>query len=251
VPESERRRVVREVLELVNLEGLEERYPSQLSGGQQHRVALARALAIKPDILLLDEPLSNLDLKLRIQMRVEIKRIQRELKITTIFVTHDQTEALSMSDRIAVMNNGRIIQMGTPSEVYNRPLTPFVADFIGEANVIKCRVRRREDKLVLEACGSTLVANAEHADPGRTPGEVQIAVRPEWMRIVDEDNNETNTINGTIESVDFIGSITRYFVRTDDGTLIRVDEVGSDTPRSVGARIKVYVPPGRIVFLRS
>ncbi|HET7714390.1 MAG TPA: ABC transporter ATP-binding protein [Bauldia sp.] len=137
VPRAERRRAARDMLDLVKLSGLEERRPAALSGGQRQRVALARALVVKPKVLLLDEPLGALDLKLREQMQVELKALQREVGISFVYVTHDQGEALSMSDRVAVFNQGRIVQIGTPTEVYERPATRFVADFVGGSNVIE------------------------------------------------------------------------------------------------------------------
>src|SRR5512136_1057502 len=150
---------VNKVLDLVHLEGYGNRAPTQLSGGQQQRVALARALIMEPKVLLMDEPLSNLDAKLREQMRTEIRRIQKRLGITSVYVTHDQVEAMTLSDQVVVMNQGRIEQIGAPSEVYRKPQTRFVADFIGRANFVQATVRgRRDGQLVLDALGATLTA---------------------------------------------------------------------------------------------
>ncbi|MFZ1551370.1 MAG: ABC transporter ATP-binding protein, partial [Anaerolineae bacterium] len=158
-PRDEIKRRVARVLELVELTGLENRAPNQLSGGQQQRVALARALVMEPKVLLMDEPLSNLDAKLREQMRTEIRRIQKRLGITSVYVTHDQVEAMTLSDQIVVMNQGQIVQIGTPDEIYRRPRTRFVADVIGQANFIEGAVRqRRGDHLVIETLGGVLAA---------------------------------------------------------------------------------------------
>ncbi|MGC8782527.1 MAG: ABC transporter ATP-binding protein, partial [Anaerolineae bacterium] len=177
-PQSEIKRRVAQVLELVELTGLENRAPNQLSGGQQQRVALARALVMEPKVLLMDEPLSNLDAKLREQMRTEIRRIQRRLGITSVYVTHDQTEAMTLSDRIVVMNQGRIEQIGRPTEVYRRPRTRFVADFIGRANFIEATVRGQENgTLITDALGAVLRAPAPEGV--LRPGDrVTLVVRP-------------------------------------------------------------------------
>jgi len=207
LPENEIRRRVRSMLETVGLAGMEERYPRQLSGGQQQRVALARALVIEPDVLLLDEPLSNLDLKLRLQMRKEIRRIQKRLGITAIYVTHDQGEALSMSDRVAVMNRGRIIQMGTPTEIYERPADSFVADFIGEANLIEGRVEIVEGVRVGIRIGDTLLETVENHLRLRVGDEVFVVARPERIRPSKEG------IEATVEDAEFLGQIRRYYLR--------------------------------------
>src|SRR5436189_3913294 len=160
----------------VNLTGLEDRYPGQLSGGQQQRVALARALVLSPDILLLDEPLSNLDAKIRVQVRAEIRSLQQELRITTIYVTHDQEEALSLSDRVAVMKDGRVLQVGAPKELYERPRTRFVADFVGTNNLVPGEVQeRRGDQLVVD----TALGRLRAIPSGAVGGRCVLAIRPE------------------------------------------------------------------------
>jgi iron(III) transport system ATP-binding protein len=181
--QDEIRRRVGKVMELVELTGLENRQPNQLSGGQQQRVALARALVMEPKVLLMDEPLSNLDAKLREQMRTEIRQIQQRLGITSVYVTHDQVEAMTLSDQVVVMNRGKIEQVGPPAEVYRRPRTRFVADFIGRANFVPASVRdRRNGSLVVDALGAVLtvpapdVAIAEHQD-------VTLVVRPEMVTV--------------------------------------------------------------------
>ena len=181
--EVERR--VREGLAKVNLGGLESRYPGQLSGGQQQRVALARALVLNPDILLLDEPLSNLDAKIRVQVRAEIRKLQQELGITTIYVTHDQEEALSLSDRVAVMKDGRVLQVGVPRELYERPRTRFVADFVGTNNLVPGRVReRRGERLFVETALGRLEAIPHAA--AAIADRCVLAIRPENVAIQPE-----------------------------------------------------------------
>jgi len=207
-PQSEIKRRVAQVLELVELTGLENRAPNQLSGGQQQRVALARALVMEPKVLLMDEPLSNLDAKLREQMRTEIRRIQRRLGITSVYVTHDQTEAMTLSDRIVVMNQGRIEQIGSPTEVYRRPRTRFVADFIGRANFVEAIVRGQENGVVVaEAFGALLrvPATEEMLRPGDS---MTLVVRPEMMEI----NAAQAQITGIVRRTSYLGSVVEYDV---------------------------------------
>ena len=201
---------VAEMLRLIKLPQLGDRYPYQLSGGQQQRVALARALAIKPKVLLLDEPLSALDAKIRVSLRDEIKAVQRELGITTIYVTHDQEEALSMSDRIVVMNEGRIEQIGTPFEIYNYPRTRFVASFVGTLNLLKARV--------LDVSAGRVAIDGQEVVASRGVGLAQVgetrsvALRPEAI-LLREGEPGRNRMSGTIEEVSFLGSVVRIRVR--------------------------------------
>jgi len=195
--------------QMVNLSGLEKRYPGELSGGQQQRVALARALVLKPEIMLFDEPLSNLDAKLRIQTRTEIMRVQQMLGITALYVTHDQSEALSMSDRIVVMNQGRIEQFGTPEEIYARPATPFVADFIGNANFINVMVREdRKDSLLVEVQDEVLTLDKPESESYAQGEELTLAIKPESMDI----SEEATGFTGTVEVVSYLGSTTEFKV---------------------------------------
>ncbi|MGQ7790874.1 ABC transporter ATP-binding protein [Faunimonas sp. B44] len=208
-PAAEIRPRVAEMLELVKLPQLADRYPYQLSGGQQQRVALARALAVKPKLLLLDEPLSALDAKIRVSLREEIRALQRELGITTIYVTHDQEEALSMSDRIVVMSEGRIEQIGTPFEIYNYPRTRFVASFVGTLNLL-------EGRIVDPAAGRIAVDGQEIAAAaglnGASAGDTRlVALRPEALSLRDGDP-DANRLQGTIEEVSFLGSVVRVRV---------------------------------------
>jgi spermidine/putrescine ABC transporter ATP-binding subunit len=185
-PKPEIARRVADALALVKLAGLEDRRPRQLSGGQQQRVALARALVIRPKVLLLDEPFSALDRNLRASMQVEIKEIQRKLGVTTIFVTHDQSEALSLSDRIAVIAEGRIRQLGTPDEIYRRPIDRFVASFVGDVNVLSARLERSDGATAMVALGLVQVPVPARTLRGAVPGEaVDLFVRPEGLRVAE------------------------------------------------------------------
>jgi putative spermidine/putrescine transport system ATP-binding protein len=204
---------VTEMLELIKLPALGNRYPYQLSGGQQQRVALARALAIRPQVLLLDEPLSALDAKIRVSLRNEIRAIQRELGITTIYVTHDQEEALSISDRIVVMSEGRVEQIGTPFEIYNFPRTRFVASFVGTLNILRGQVvDPAGGRIVID--GQEIVAS--RGFEGARVGDVRsVALRPEIVS-VHEVAGDGNRMQGTVEDVNFLGSIVRIRVRFEE-----------------------------------
>ena len=226
-PAGEIRHQVAAMLDLVDLPGFERRKPNQLSGGQQQRIALARALVNNPDVLLLDEPLGALDLKLRKQMQVELKRIQSEIGITFIFVTHDQEEAMTMSDRIAVMRNGRIEQLGPPEELYERPRTQFVAGFLGVSNLLDGEVAGRAGDLVeIRLTDGTIVRAAASATNGAT--SVRVGIRPEKLRVLprgagnDSGDGETNRLEGTVLDASYIGVSTQYLVQTADGHKLTV-----------------------------
>jgi spermidine/putrescine transport system ATP-binding protein len=223
IPRDEIARRVREALHLVRLSGMEERYPRQLSGGQQQRVALARALVNRPRVLLLDEPLGALDLKLRKEMQLELKHLQMTVGITFIYVTHDQEEALTMSDRIAVMNAGRVLQVGTPMEIYERPASRFVADFIGESNFLRGTVQAASSAAATVVIADRFPVEVP-ADRQLTIGQqVTVAVRPEKVRLVPIEAPGTNgLLHGRIEEVIYIGTDTFYVVRVSDDTTIRV-----------------------------
>jgi putative spermidine/putrescine transport system ATP-binding protein len=206
---------VGELVELMHLEGRADRYPWQLSGGQQQRVALARALAIEPQVLLLDEPLSALDAKIRIVLRKEIRAIQRQLGITTVYVTHDQEEALSLSDRVVVMSEGRIEQIGTPSQIYNFPSTSFVASFVGTLNLVNAGVvDAGTGRLSLD--GQELRTSKPIAE-GATGEMVTLAVRPEGIALGDGEPG-SNRLTGTVEDINFLGSIVRIRMRLGEGS---------------------------------
>jgi spermidine/putrescine transport system ATP-binding protein len=227
-PTNEIRHQVEFMLKLVELPGYEERRPSQLSGGQQQRIALARALVNNPQVLLLDEPLGALDLKLRKQMQIELKRIQSEIGITFIFVTHDQDEAMTMSDRIAVMRHGRIEQLGTPEELYERPATDFVAGFLGVSNLLDAEVAGRGDPFAdLRLADGTILRAPASALNGQT--RVRLGVRPEKLRVLAIDqggmqgfDGDSNAIEGTVLDASYIGVSTQYLVETADGHKLTV-----------------------------
>jgi spermidine/putrescine transport system ATP-binding protein len=223
---------VREMLELVELPGYEKRKPTQLSGGQQQRVALARALINHPRVLLLDEPLGALDLKLRKQMQLELKRIQTEVGITFIYVTHDQEEAMTMSDRIAVMRAGHIEQLGTSEELYERPKTAFVAGFLGVSNLLEGAVAGRDGSLLAVRLSDGTVLRAPAPDTP-TNGAVRVGVRPEKLRVQPgEGNGPTdglNALRGTILDASYIGVSTQYLVQTAEGHRLTVYAQNLDT----------------------
>jgi spermidine/putrescine transport system ATP-binding protein len=245
-------RRVREALELVHLGGYDKRRPNQLSGGQQQRVALARALVNRPNVLLLDEPLGALDLKLRKQLQVELKRIQIEVGITFVYVTHDQEEALTMSDRIAVMNHGRVEQLGTPEELYERPATRFVADFIGTTNLLRGAVESIDPAtgtaFVRLGSGDGCVIAAADAVVGRS---VELSVRPEAVELRPSNGTTYSPapIAATIEQVAYLGGNVQYIVRSAGGLSITAlaSKAGDRLP--VGGAVNVTWSAGDALVL--
>jgi iron(III) transport system ATP-binding protein len=219
VPAAEARRKVEEALALVNLSGLGTRYPSELSGGQQQRVALARSLVVEPDILLLDEPLSNLDAKLRERMRSELKELQRRTGITFVYVTHDQAEALALSDQIAVMNLGRVQQYGTPFEVYAHPANRMVADFMGLVNLVPGKVRERNGAGGTIEIAPELAVRVDALDAFAPGDAVEVAIRPENIRLAGAGGTGTPA---TIGNHVFLGNISEYFATLPSGLTLRV-----------------------------
>jgi len=220
---------VKEMLQVVQLEGMEKRKPQQLSGGQQQRVALARALVNRPAALLLDEPLGALDVKLRKQMQLELKRIQTELGTTFVYVTHDQEEALTMSDRIAVMNGGDIEQVDDPKEIYERPLTPFVADFVGSLNAFDLRVDEVADGLAVMRVNERERLVVPVGTGTKTGDELRVAVRPERVRIEPATGRAPeggSTVEGTVAELVYLGGLTQFHVETNAGRLVshRMDD---------------------------
>ena len=217
VPKDEIKKRVMDILKLVELEGMEGRMTNQLSGGQQQRVALARALVIEPSVLLFDEPLSNLDAKLRVSMRTEIRRIQQEVGITAIYVTHDQSEAMALSDNIIIMNKGVVAQMGTPQEIYYHPNSEFVADFIGEANFLRGRMTGADgDLITLDIAGSSVqVKGRGDMEAGR---DYTVVLRPESAVLADE-----GALPCTVELSCFMGSYQNYHVRVGE-TLVKLTD---------------------------
>ncbi len=230
VPKSEIMPRVKQALEMVRLPGYEKRRARQLSGGQQQRVALARSLVKRPEVLLLDEPLGALDLKLRKDMQLELKKLQREVGITFIYVTHDQEEALTMSDRIAVMSGGVTLQVGNANEIYERPNCKFVADFIGETNFLQGKVTEQTGKAVTVALAGGLTVYAEAEQPVANGTEVSVAVRPEKVNLTQHEG-AANQFTGRIVSVVYIGTDTYYGVRLPGDHLLRAREQ-NDRPDS-------------------
>jgi spermidine/putrescine transport system ATP-binding protein len=235
-------RRVGEALELVHLQGYERRKPSQLSGGQQQRVALARALVNRPFVLLLDEPLGALDLKLRRRLQIELKRIQVEVGITFVYVTHDQEEALTMSDRIAVMHAGRVEQLGTPEELYERPASRFVADFIGTTNLLHG---------VMEADGAARLSSGEQvrvAEDGLRPGDpVELSVRPESIALVPAD--AVGALRGEVEQAAYLGATVSYQIRTTGGLVLSVIAPKTGVRLPVGTAVAVAWSPAEALVL--
>ena len=242
---AEKRARVDETLELVRLGGFGQRKPHQLSGGQQQRVALARALILSPDVLLLDEPLGALDAKLRRELQIELKSIQREVGITFLYVTHDQEEALTMSDRLAVMSHGRVEQLGTPREVYEHPETAFVADFIGVSNLM--RAQSSGDGRV-EVGGVELVAGAVQT---QRAGVVRLAIRPERVRIEPEGTTGPNRIPATIERFVYLGSTTQVYVALPGGDRLQALVANAEAVEEydVGAAVTAHLPPDALRIL--
>ncbi len=241
LPKREIDKRVKWALKLVKLEGLEKRYPTQLSGGQQQRVALARALVVEPKVLLLDEPLSNLDAKLRVEMREEIKKLQRQLGITTIYVTHDQEEAMTIADRMAVMNKGRILQVGKPDEVYRNPKNIFVASFLGRCTILWGKV--------LEVKGENVkVLYGEKTLIGRIPSKelkvdvkekVALVVRPEDVLLEKPDTDKVNVLEGVVDWISYVGD--RKDLRVKVCTDRILSTVNPDVMVKPGDNVKVYI----------
>jgi spermidine/putrescine transport system ATP-binding protein len=232
VPKPEIKTRVNEILELVQLPGMGNRKPNQLSGGQQQRVALARALINHPKVLLLDEPLGALDLKLRKAMQLELKKIQQRVGITFVYVTHDQEEALTMSDRIAVMNQGLVLQVDVPERIYEHPASRFVADFIGETNFLEGEVVEIRGQRVAVLIDGQFIVEARNGQDMQTGAKVTLAVRPEKLYLSCEDPQNAY-IPGRVSEVIYIGTDLRYEVRISDRTrvVVRDQNRGGDSTR--------------------
>jgi iron(III) transport system ATP-binding protein len=239
LPRAETAARVEEALTLMELHGQEKKSPPQLSGGQQQRVALARALVIRPKVLLFDEPLSNLDAQLRVRMRSEIRAVQRRLGITSVYVTHDQEEAFSIADQVAVMNKGHLVQIGTPRELYRQPADRFVAEFVGLSNIVPAEV--------LEANGTGAVVRVfgqvvRSRRPPRRPGpETSLVLRPEALRV---DKAGAAGVPGSVQTLAFVGPLVRYTVAVQDGTILTVDlhNPGPDQFFAEGTPVSVLLP---------
>lgn len=239
---------VQQALKLVRMEGLEERRPTQLSGGQQQRVALARALVIQPRVLLLDEPLSNLDARLRDEMREEIRRLHQETRLTMVYVTHDQKEALSLADRLAVMDKGKIVQVGPPLEVYQKPATRFVASFLGDSNFVPGTLRSLSAPHTVDTEVGPLVGVP--AGDRLESGNVICSIRPQALMLLDGDAGAPNRIDGVVENISFFGEVVHVRVLAGG----KVPLLMSSLPHTAG-RIKpgdavtLTVPADQVVLL--
>jgi spermidine/putrescine ABC transporter ATP-binding subunit len=230
IPRSRIQSMVRDALELVQLSGFERRMPRQLSGGQQQRVALARAMVFHPPVLLMDEPLGALDRRLRQHMQLEIKRMHRAVGVTVIYVTHDQEEALTMSNRVAVIHEGRLEQVATPRQLYDTPATSFVASFVGESNLIHCAIRAVTNGIasVETRTGRILLARSEANPP---PAEVALCVRPERIRVVGPTEHADNVFEGCVEEIIFQGEGSRIQVASERGECIIARATGREDER--------------------
>ena len=241
---------VNEILEIVKLAGFGNRYPKQLSGGQQQRIALARALVYKPTLLLMDEPLGALDKKLREHMQIEIKHIQNQLGITVIYVTHDQEEAMTMSDRIAILNNGRLEQLGSPLEIYNRPNNQFIADFIGETNLLDGEIRIENNMPVLELSDlkARFPLSAETTYPA---GKIQVSIRPEkiWLEKI---SNTDSSFSGKITELIYVGESTKYIVQSCGKTITIKKQNSTETLLlRRGDEVSVCINPVDLVIFQN
>ncbi|NEU30351.1 ABC transporter ATP-binding protein [bacterium LRH843] len=246
VPKQEIEKKVHRILDIVSLAGFEKRYPKELSGGQRQRVAIARALIIEPDLLLFDEPLSNLDANLRVNMRVEIRRIQQELGITTVYVSHDQEECFSISDQVAIMNKGIIEQLDDPATIYKFPKTKFVADFIGFKNFITFEERTSEGSdIKLKAKGRTFAVQ----DQGYSEGSLVGAIRPDYIVIkkADAANEEKNSVQGTVKVSTFLGRSYQYEVETSIGQFTVNEE--TERPYNIGENVQLQFPKEKVVLV--
>lgn len=253
VSKTEMTEKVRGALEMVRLPGVENRKPSQLSGGQQQRIAMARAIVIEPDVLLMDEPLSALDEKLRQDMRLEIDNLQRLLKVTTVFVTHDQREALSMSDRIVVMQDGIVQQEGSPEDVYNSPINRFVADFLGQSNFFKAVVTGREErytKVKLSDGSELIVDQAGEWTAGR---DVELVIRAQKYRLYPKGEYEAkpgyNYLHGRIYDRSYMGGETSYFIELSTGARIQVIALVRQRPFKRDDEVSIEVAAGHCRLL--
>jgi iron(III) transport system ATP-binding protein len=240
---------VQQALEMVQMDLYAGRKPNELSGGQQQRVALARALVVEPDVLLLDEPLSNLDAKLRLEMRTEIRRICKESGITTIYVTHDQDEALSMADRVAVLKLGKAVQVGAPRDLYRQPATRFVAEFLGETNFIPAEVSGQTERGVSldTPIGPILACSGSSGVPHQ--GNVTCSIRPEALHQASGPGTE-NTFTGQVEQQIFLGDQAQYLVRVGEDTVLRALQL-NPSHEHPGEEMALHVDPSDVVILQD
>ncbi|MFW2365540.1 MAG: ABC transporter ATP-binding protein [Desulforhopalus sp.] len=239
------RQAVSRALDTVNLEGYQKRYPDELSGGQQQRVAVARALVLEPKVLLFDEPLSNIDSKLRRSMRDDIRRLQQKTGITSIYVTHDQAEALSVSDEVVVMNNGAIEQQGPPRDLYRRPKSAFVANFIGESNVIDALLHLDGETPVIQLGDSFINLGDRQVD--NRPGKIKLSLRPEMFRLREEGNPSCDIV-GRVSHSSYMGPVIEYMISTPVGELFTTAPAG-DLQYTPGQKVFLHLDPGELILL--
>ena len=249
VPKAEIRKMVGEMLSMVQMSGYEKRKPDELSGGQKQRVAIARALINRPRVLLLDEPLGALDLKLRKQMQIELKRLQKKLGITFVYVTHDQEEAMTMSDRIAVMKDGVIEQIDRPEIIYQRPASRFVADFIGESNIFAGTVEKAEgNRLSVKTAGGTILAETEH--DAKAGEKVYVSVRPEAV-CVSAAKSEGFDLPATVSDTVYMGTLTKVILQTQDGQEVRYSRIEETEQLTEGMKVYLSWKPSKAVVIRE
>jgi iron(III) transport system ATP-binding protein len=242
---------VERIMKLVRMEGFGDRRPNQLSGGQQQRVALARALVIEPRVLLLDEPLSNLDARLRDEMREEIRRLHQETRLTMIYVTHDQKEALVLADRLAVMDRGRLVQVGTPAAVYDRPMTRFVAGFLGDSNFVEGTVREAADPCTVDTALGPLLGVAGNGRPA--PGTAVVcSIRPHALTLGPDDGTAPNRIAAQVEEVAFLGELVHVRVLAAEKLPLLVTSLPQTAAQlRPGDAVTLHVKPEQVVILRD
>ena len=251
MPQHERDQKVKRALEMVQMSGYAERSPNQLSGGQQQRVALARALVIEPGVVLLDEPLSNLDARLRLEMREQLQDLQRTLGVTMIYVTHDQKEALAMGARIAVMQMGKVAQIGTPREVYMQPLTRFVADFIGEINLISGEIKSVASEVVAATDVGDIRGQAGY-EGVQVGDRVLCAIRPEAMDFLDESGTTDNVIFGRVRRAIYLGEVEQFFVELASGDQVKLIQYGATMQiAQPGDEVRLGFSQQQVVVLRD
>ena len=240
---------VRELLDLIRLPEVHDRYPAEVSGGQQQRIAVARAVAYPPKVLLMDEPLGALDLKLRETMQIELRRIQQELAITTIYVTHDQIEAMNMSDRIVVMNAGRIEQMGGAEDIYNFPKTRFVADFVGQINLFDAVIKKETPEYLLVGIASTEIRAP--LPSVKMEAGISVGVRPEHINLVDtaEPASTSNSLTGTLVGRTFTGNLTRLFIDVGLDKPVVVETNPQNAPSTIGSNVTLSWPINLSIIL--
>jgi iron(III) transport system ATP-binding protein len=243
IDKARARELARGKLEMLGLAGLEQRLPSELSGGQQQRVAVARALVLEPAVLLFDEPLSNLDAKLRRRVRQEIRELQQSLQLTVLYVTHDQSEALAVSDQIIVMDKGRIAQQGTPQQLYRQPASHFLADFIGDANLVEGELVKQGEAIHFSAAGVSMPVRAANT---MAIGPATLALRPHRLRLVAAN---ASALSGTCKRADYLGSHLEVLVSSPWGELLVFAEADAGAPPQAGAVLGLAFEPGDAIVL--